>query len=125
MASLRFELDFRIRTARVAGGAFLVSLVGELDLHTTPQLQTVLAGLDGHEAEQLVIDLTDVTFVDSAALGALVAEARARSAAGRELILVCDNRATLRVLEVTGVRRLFRIEASLRDAVAAVSGQVG
>jgi anti-sigma B factor antagonist len=122
MSPLRFELDFRIRTARVDGDAFLVSVVGELDLHTTPQLRAALAGLDGREATRLVVDLTDVTFLDSAALKALIAEARARRAAGRELVLVCDNRSTLRVLEVTGVRALFRIEPTLRDAVAAVSG---
>lgn len=117
MPDLHFELEFRVRTARLTPATTLVSVAGELDLHTLPQLESALAGLDGRETPTLIVDLTDVTFLDSTALGSLVVEARRRAARGHALLLVCDDRTTLRTFEVTGVLRYFDVRRTLRDAV--------
>jgi anti-anti-sigma factor len=81
----------------------------------------VLNRLDGREAEHLVVDLTDVTLVDSSALLALVAAARTRGAAGQELVLVCDSPVTLRAFEIACVLPFFRVERSLREAINAAA----
>ena len=117
MRSVRFDLEFRVRSARLPNGTLLVSVGGELDLHTLPQLEAALEELDGDPAAHLIVDLTDVTFLDSTTLGALVREARARAVHGQSLVLVCDNRSTLRTLEITGVLPFFHIERTLHDAV--------
>ena len=68
---------------RHSEGAVVVHLVGELDLYNAPEVRTVLLELASEQPERLVIDLAEVTFVDSTALGVLI-EARddAREPAG-------------------------------------------
>ena len=60
---------------RRSGGAVVVHLVGELDLYNAPEVRTVLLELASEQPERLVIDLSEVDFVDSTALGVLI-EAR-------------------------------------------------
>src|SRR3954451_12778258 len=112
-----FDVDFRLRAARLAEHAFLVSAAAELDVATAPDLARTLGALDGSHARRLIVDLTDVTFLDSTALGTLLAEARTRRASGDELVLVCDDRRTLRALEVTGLQTVFELHRTLRDAL--------
>jgi anti-sigma B factor antagonist len=112
-----FDVEFRLRAARLAEQAFLVSPAGELDLATVPELSQAMAALDGRQARRLIVDLTDVTFLDSTALGTLLAEARNRRAKGDELALVCDDPRTLRTLEVTGLGTVFELHRTLRDAL--------
>ncbi len=51
----------------------VVRVVGEIDLHTAPQLHEALAGLEAERLERLVVDLSDCGFIDSTGLGVLVA----------------------------------------------------
>ncbi|MCU0307862.1 MAG: STAS domain-containing protein [Thermoleophilia bacterium] len=95
----------------------LVTLSGELDIYTVPSFRQDLDRFDPAEV-QMVIDLTDVTLLDSSGLGALVSLLnRARGGTGR-LGLVCPHRHLRRVFEITGLRRAFVFGDDL-DAVRA------
>jgi anti-anti-sigma factor len=87
------------------GSATLLHLGGELDITARDALrETILAAVDHGD---VVIDLDQVTFVDSEAIGALVEgyqAARARPAGFR---LVNAHGVVARVLEVSGVLELF------------------
>jgi anti-sigma B factor antagonist len=102
----------------------LVTLSGELDIYTVPSFRQDLDRYDPGET-QLVIDLSDVTLLDSSGLGALVSLLnRARSGQGR-LGLVCPHRHLRRVFEITGLRRAFTFGddlAAVRAALAEESG---
>lgn len=104
------ELEFAVSSVRV-GGTHVVRVFGELDLYTAPELREELddlpSGVDGVQ-----VDLTNVTFVDSAGLAVLVAAARPLRAAGGTMSLVVDDPRVLRVLEVTGLDRYFEIVAA-------------
>lgn len=86
----------------------LVALTGPLDIYTVPGFRRevdpyALAG------DQILIDLTGVTLIDSSGLGALVSlRNRAHRDGLRMLGLVCPQRRLLRVFEITGLRRAFR-----------------
>jgi anti-sigma B factor antagonist len=102
----------------------LVTLGGELDIYTVPTFRQDLDRYDPAEV-QLVIDLSDVTLLDSSGLGALVSLLnRARGGSGR-LGLVCPHRHLRRVFEITGLRRAFvfgdDVDA-VRSALAADPG---
>jgi anti-sigma B factor antagonist len=112
-----YDVELRLRAARVADDVFLVAAAGELDLATVGDLSDRLSALDGRSAQRLIVDLTDVTFLDSTALGALLAEARTRRVQGGELVLVCDDPRTLRALEVTGLQSVFEVHRTLRAAI--------
>ena len=79
----------------------------------------------GHRgALRVIVDLTGVTFIDSAGLGVLVREAKRLSALGGTCVLVADDPRILRIFEITGLGRMFGIERSLAEGVDRLVGRV-
>jgi anti-anti-sigma factor len=79
----------------------LLALRGELDLATVPLLEDALQSAE-HSHELVVVDLRDLTFLDSTGLHVLIsAEQRARRSGGR-LVLVQGPPQVRRLLELTG-----------------------
>jgi anti-sigma B factor antagonist len=93
-----------------------VRLAGELDLYNASEISAALAEPVGDSPERLVIDLTEVTFVDSTALGTLV-EAN-RQLQGTTLVLAAPGPDVLRALEVSGLVQHFDVRDSVEDALA-------
>ena len=98
-------------TSRVKGEVTLLALAGELDMATTPLLSEALEGVDGKGA--VILDLADVTFVDSHGLRAIFGYAVAH-----ELVLARPHPHIARVLSLTKSERLLRIEETLEAALA-------
>jgi len=96
-------------TQRRRGDETIVSVRGELDLHTVATLEQELRQVDGGA---LVLDLTETTFMDSTALGVLLKEATRRPGDLR-LVVAGEVR---RLLEITGLDRRFRCTDSLEEA---------
>jgi anti-sigma B factor antagonist len=116
--------DLRLTTLRIADDSYACSAVGELDAFTAGRLRDELQSLRERGGRRLIVDLGSVTFIDSAGLGMLLTEAERLSADGGALIIVSDDPRTLRILEVTGAARQFRIEQSLADAVDGLAHQL-
>ncbi len=109
---VRFEVDDHGTDVRV------LHVVGELDTLTAPLLAGELAGQQA-AVSTLVVDLSDVTFLGSAGLAALVeAKDAAEKACGR-LLLVPGSRIAKRALEATGLLRLFTVADDVPEALAA------
>ena len=106
--------DCDCRCEHLSGSRALVIAVGELDLHSCPQFKAALDAAARRGANHLLVDLSDVTFMDSTALGLLAAEQRRRA---EPLQLVVTAPQLLRILEVTGYTRVFVIHSSLDDAL--------
>ena len=95
LLSLEIEAGSAGTTVRVAG---------EIDLETAPRLRECLASLTG----DVVVDLTEVSFVDSQAIGLLVAEhKRSRRRAGERLVVTGSSPMALRAFEITGVDQVL------------------
>ena len=114
----------RASTARIGADAFVVSASGELDIASVEPLERELAGLAHLDALRVIVDLTGVTFIDSAGLGVLVREAKRLSALGGTCVLVADDPRILRIFEITGLGRMFGIERSLAEGVDRLVGRV-
>ena len=113
-------LDFQVRTAQLSPESYVVSVEGELDLHTAPELEQALGTILVRGGRNVVVDLVDLVFIDSTALATLVrAQPRFRSKGGR-LLLVTEDRRILRTLQITGLDRAFHIEPRLGKAVELV-----
>ena len=99
----------------------VVAVNGEIDRWTAPRLREELVTLIGDGVSRVVVDLDQVDFLDSTALGVMVGAHKRLVAAGGGLLLVCSKPRILRVLEVTGLDRVLALHDSVGAAVAAAS----
>lgn len=108
------------------GGVPVVRLYGEVDLGTIPRVEEAFAeavalkdGIPG-----LVLDLSEVTFMDSTGISALVGQRKGLG--GGELWLVLGGGGARRTMEIAGIDSVFRIvpdlEAAVREAREAAGG---
>jgi anti-sigma B factor antagonist len=113
----------RIETGRVVhaqGQALVVTVTGEIDLFTVDRLRAaVAAGFDElRDGEILVIDLTEVTFLASQGLQALVDVTQAAQRRREPLRIVVDhNRPVIRPIEVTGLDEVLALFDTVEDAL--------
>jgi anti-sigma B factor antagonist len=99
---------FRL-TVSGSGDRAVVSLEGELDLATAPQLREQLVTLA--EADSvIVVDLTNLAFIDSTGLSVLVMGLNRSRAAGGSIVLRNPSQSVMRILEITGLVSVFGIE---------------
>jgi len=92
-------------------GTVVIRLHGELDLATAPKLVRALAeGLDG-KPSGLVLDLSQLSFIDSTGIGVLMTGYRRADADGCSFVLRAPSRGVLRTLQVTGVAHMVLTEA--------------
>jgi anti-sigma B factor antagonist len=95
-------------------GTVVCRPVGELDASTVSQLRQALAEVAS--SPYLVIDLSGVTFVDSAGLGALVGGIRRTRELGGETAVACNRPVLVRLLKTTGFDRIVTVTASISQA---------
>jgi anti-sigma B factor antagonist len=80
-----------------------LSLAGEIDIATVPALEGALRAMAAHTT-RLVVDLSAVTFIDSAGLRTLLLAYRQADALGCDLAVVGACPHVERMLEIAGVR---------------------
>jgi anti-anti-sigma factor len=73
-------------------------------------------------AEVVILDFSDVPYVDSAGLGSLVSAFISRQKAGRRIVLSGINARVQKLFEITRVQDLFLIFPSPEEAIAALQG---
>jgi anti-sigma B factor antagonist len=100
------------------GDALVVRLIGELDLYNAHIVREELLATAARAPARLVVDLSDVAFIDSTGLGVLI-EARGKLANRRAFLLVAPGLETRRALEISGLDRHFGVHATLDDALSA------
>ena len=99
--------------------AVVVRLGGELDLYNADEVRKALTEAIDDGAERIVVDMSEVDFVDSTALGVLI---EARSKIGRDRILLAAPQVeTRRTLEVSGLDRHLPVHDSVDSALASSS----
>jgi anti-sigma B factor antagonist len=98
------------------GGHPVVFVYGEIDVMTAPRLHETLAEVIAESPSSLLVDLANVTFIDSTGLGALVVAHRHLEERGGRLRLVSVPPAVAQVLEVTGLTSRFEVYPDM-DAV--------
>jgi anti-anti-sigma factor len=81
---------------------------GELDLATVPTLRAVLDGVDPRH-HRIVLDLRDVTFLDSMGVGLLVEASRRCASELCELALRSPSERVRQVLELTGLHEMLPV----------------
>ncbi len=110
-------VDFSVGVAEV-GGRTVVSASGELDAHAAPALEAEVGPVSTRPGCALIVDLTDVSFIDSTGLGVLVTALKHTREAGGSLDVVVAAPRVLKVLALTGLDVVIPLHATLDEALA-------
>lgn len=101
------------------GTICLVRVHGEIDLSNAHEVSSEISVVMGQEARRLVVDLSDITYLDSAGVALLLRLAERLRFRRRELHLVVPRGSPVRrVLDFTGLPRVIPLESRLEDALA-------
>ena len=91
---------------------------GELDAYTVGAFRETLTELAGKS--YLLIDLSEVPFMDSAGLGALIGGIRRTREANGAVAVACSRPALTRLLHTTGFNRIVPVTESVEEAEQAL-----
>ncbi len=105
------QSQFRVDVRRERDAA-VISLGGELDLASGPELEAELEAIAGDGIDLVVIDLRELEFMDSTGLSILLKAHQRLTASGCEMGLVRGGAQVQRLLDLTGVAdRLTLVDA--------------
>jgi anti-sigma B factor antagonist len=113
-------MNFDIQTEKVADDVYVIALTGEIDLYTAPEFKQQLLDVVGQGAKNVVVDLTETTFIDSTTLGVLVGGVKRLRPAGGQLSIVSSDRNITKIFEITGLNRVFPLHATRAEALESV-----
>jgi anti-anti-sigma factor len=113
---------FVIEVTQPSEGLYLVALAGEMDIANAPQLTSRIARLGGAGSYRAVFDLSELTFLDSTGINALVSAARSIEAGGGEVVLAAPTPNVQQVFKIVSLSEVVTIEQSLK---AALDGRIG
>lgn len=105
-------------TSRESGDRTVIEVKGEIDVYTAPVLREELTSLIDSEHTTIVVDLTQVSFMDSTGLGVLVGALKKVRTLGGDLALVIDQEKILKVFRITALTQVFTIHPTLDAALA-------
>ena len=100
-------------------GQRILCLRGPLTLENLPLFQNAIRREEN--ASTVIVDMSDVPYMDSSGLGSLVNACVARQKATRRIALSGVNDRVLNLFETTRVERLFLIFPTLDDAITALT----
>jgi anti-sigma B factor antagonist len=111
------ETAFDLSSARI-GDAIVVSIVGEIDMATAPEVSKAIDYNHG-DAARVVVDLSEVTFLDSSALNAFVQSQQdlAQHDVAFRIVSPSDH-AVRNVFEITRLTEPLSVVDSLAEALA-------
>lgn len=113
---------FALDEVHLEGGTVLLAVHGDADQHVAAELEDRLSDVIEDGASSVVLDLSATTFLDSMALGILLRGMKRLSARGGSLRVVVARPDIRRIFEVTLLDRVFDLDGSREEALAAAQG---
>ena len=108
--------DLRV-VARSERGCTVLEISGELDIYTAQRLRAALVDHTEADGHRLVLDLSELTFIDSSGLGVLVGAFKQARLKGGALVLAGPRGQLLKILNVTGLDKVFPVRPDLAGAL--------
>jgi anti-sigma B factor antagonist len=110
-------VQFRLTTAEIGNDEVVLSLHGDVDLYTAPELKAELIRLIEDGPKRIIVDLTAATFIDSTTLGVLLGALKRLRPAGGELSIVCPDPNIRKIFQITLLDRVFSIFETRENAL--------
>lgn len=109
-------MDFEVSTDEHVPGFSLLSVRGEVDLHTAPRLEEALQRAAENESV-VVVDMSGIRFMDSTALSTFMRARDLLTERGTSLRLVSPSPAVERLFTVTGFHDYFQVFGTREEAM--------
>jgi anti-sigma B factor antagonist len=97
----------------------VVPLKGEIDLHVSPTVTTALNEVIDKKPERLVVDLSEVSYIDSAGLAALIQAMQKMEGYGGKFMLSGLQETVRSIFEISRLDQVFQIFPDADSALAA------
>lgn len=111
-----------VEVARVGADECRVHVVGEIDFGSAPELRVRLHQVVTGGTGRLILDVSGVTFCDSSGLGVLIGARSLLLAHGGTLSVVGAAGQVARLLQITGLERMFTLGTAANTAPMARAG---
>jgi anti-anti-sigma factor len=98
----------------------VLTLSGPLTASNAPVFQNAMRREE--PADTVILDLSEVPYIDSAGLGLLVTAFVSRQKSGRKMVLSGINQRVQKLFEITRVAGLFLTFSSTEEAITALKG---
>jgi anti-sigma B factor antagonist len=98
-----------------------LKITGEIDLHGSPALRSELLACAAEKAPVLLVDFTDVEYIDSSGLATLIEYVREASAHGGKFGLFGLKKKVRTIFDLVRLNELFSITETREEALAAAT----
>lgn len=105
--------DFDVAILAGRDGRTVVSVHGEIDAYTAPRLREVLSDLLRQGKVDVVVDLREVSFIDSSGLSVVITAAKAARRDGGDIVLASPSPVVFRVFEIAGLTKVLTFSDAL------------
>jgi anti-sigma B factor antagonist len=117
---LGFGMDFGINVVPLDATTYVVEPHGVSGLASAPTFKAALDAVTIAPARCVVVDVDDVTFIDSTAIGVLLSTQRKLQAHDGKMIVVCNDPLIRRIFDITGLIDVLNVRPSRQEALAVV-----
>jgi anti-sigma B factor antagonist len=111
-------MDAQITSKPLPAGRTLIATEGEIDLYVAPIWRSSISAIIDDGARDLVLDFSELEFLDATGLGAMVAILKRLRTLEGSVVLVIPTERIYKIFQVTGLDKVFRLYASVEDALS-------
>ena len=115
----------KIERREQEGPLTVVAASGEVDAYTGPELLEALTDSlqPTGKPTWLLVDLTEVQYLDSIGLGILVQAAKEAADGGGAMAVACDTPVVLKVFDISGTRQMLGVRKTIAEATALLTSR--
>lgn len=106
-------------TREIKNDCQIFHLLGQLDAFSEPTFQRVILGYINEKANKIVLDLSQIDFIDSSGLGALVRIAKQIEALKGKMAIVSNARVT-QTVKMVRLEKFLKLYNSLEEALKGI-----
>ena len=117
---LRVE-KIRLETAmRTEGGIAVLGVAGEIDVYTAPEFKSAINRAIESGTTDLVIDLSQVSYMDSSGFGTLLGATKRVRPKGGSINLIGCSEAIERMMRITRLDTVFNLFSTVDEAASRI-----
>jgi anti-sigma B factor antagonist len=119
-----YVLDEEGITDEVLGRVTVVSAGGEIDYAASPQLRDRLNAVIRPDCPPLIVDITGATFIDSTAIGVLVATASRMQELSTPMAVLCTDPQILKIFQIVSLEEIVDVFPSRKQAIESLAASM-